>query len=412
MSSQNRSRAAIVKRPLTMLREFMQFEAAGGVVLLLAALAALITANSGLGKSYFALLETYLGPLSVLHWINDGLMVLFFLLVGLEIKHELTQGELATSRQRILPGFAALAGMVVPALVYLIINRHDEALFKGWAIPSATDIAFALGILSLLGDRVPSSLKIFLTALAIIDDLGAVLIIALFFGGPPSWGYLAGAALVVAILILMNRANVRTLPLYLGAGLLLWFLVLRSGVHATLAGVILAFTIPLSVPTPDEEPDDSPLHRLENKLDRLVPFVIVPLFGFANAGVSFQGVTLSVLTDSLTLGIGFGLFLGKALGICGVTFLLVKLGFAQLPHGSTWPQFTGVSFLCGVGFTMSLFISMLAFAGDPFLQEESKVGILLGSLCSGVVGAIWLLAAGQRSANETEAEEEAEVEDE
>ena len=369
-----------------MIQEFMALEASGGLVLLGVTVLSLLLANSPVSEFYFSALHFYIGPLSVHHWINDGLMAIFFLLVGLEIKHEVTQGELATAQQRLLPSLGALAGMVVPALVFLFFTREQPELWRGWAIPSATDIAFALGILSLLGDRVPASVKIFLTALAIIDDLGAVLVIALFYGGDIAWQYLGLAALVLGALVALNRANVRRLSAYSILGFFLWLFILRSGIHATLAGVLLAFTIPLSVPTPDEEPDDSPLHRLENKLDRVVPFLIVPLFGFANAGISFQGLSSSVLVEPLTLGVGLGLLVGKAVGIFGVTFLLVKAKKATLPEGASWLQFLGLCFLCGIGFTMSLFIGLLAFASDPMLQEESKIGILLGSFCSSLLG--------------------------
>ena len=240
-------------------------------------------------------------------------------------------------------------------------------------------------------------MKIFLTALAIIDDLGAVLVIALFYGGDIAWQYLGLAALVLSALIALNRANVRRLSVYSVLGFFLWLFILRSGIHATLAGVLLAFTIPLSVPTPEEEPDDSPLHRLEDKLDRVVPFVIVPLFGFANAGISFQGLSSSVLFEPLTLGVGLGLLVGKAIGIFGVTFLVVKAKKAVLPEGASWLQFLGLCFLCGIGFTMSLFIGLLAFASDPMLQEESKIGILLGSFCSSLLGFGLLYFCGSKT---------------
>lgn len=385
-----------------MLAEFMALEASGGLVLLGVTVLSLILANSPASEAYFSGLHFYLGPLSIHHWINDGLMAIFFLLVGLEIKHEVTQGALATAQQRLLPSLGAFAGMVFPALVYLLLTKDHPELWRGWAIPSATDIAFALGILSLLGDRVPPSLKVFLTALAIIDDLGAVLVIALFYGGDIASGYLGLAAVTLALLVILNRANVRRLSVYSILGFFLWFFILRSGIHATLAGVLLAFTIPLSVPTPGEGPDDSPLHRLEDKLDRVVPFVIVPLFGFANAGISFQGLSSSILFEPLTLGVSLGLLAGKAVGIFGVTFLLVKAKKASLPEGSNWLQFLGLCFLCGIGFTMSLFISMLAFASNPLLQEESKIGILLGSLCSSLIGFGVLYFCGskaQRDAN-------------
>ncbi|PZQ16200.1 MAG: Na+/H+ antiporter NhaA [Ancylobacter novellus] len=378
------------RRPFSMLRSFLDSEASGGLLLMAAAAAALVVANSPVGAGYEAALKAYVGPLSVSHWINDGLMAVFFLLVGLEIKREALDGQLSTWSRRTLPGVAALGGMVAPALIYAILNWNDPATLRGWAIPAATDIAFALGVLSLLGDRVPTSLKVFLTALAIIDDLGAVIIIALFYTAELSDLYLAGAGVTIAALIALNRAGVTSLTPYLLLGAVLWFLVLKSGVHATLAGVALALTIPLR-PTPGrvDDVDDSPLHRLEHALHRFVPFVIIPIFGFANAGVSFAGMTAEALANHLTLGVALGLLFGKLVGVFGSAALVIQLGWADLPARASWPQLLGVSLLCGIGFTMSLFIGLLAFADNPALQNEVKVGILLGSLAAGLAG--WLI---------------------
>lgn len=369
------------------IRDFLAGEAAGGLILMAVAVAALVVANSPLASAYFASLQMHLGPLSVQHWINDGLMALFFLLVGVEIKREAVEGELATWPQRILPGVCALGGMLVPALIYALFNRHDAAALRGWAIPTATDIAFALGVLSLLGKRVPISLKVFLTALAIIDDLGAVLIIAVFYSRDLSLGYLGAAAVVLAILIVMGRYRVRTLWPYLLLGLLLWVLVLNSGVHATLAGVALAMALPLDAVRGDEA--GSPLLRVEHALHRAVPFFIVPIFGFANAGVSFAGVGMAQLLAPLTLGVALGLLLGKIIGVLGTAWLAIRMGRAQLPEGASWAQMSGIAMLCGIGFTMSLFVGLLAFAGNTALQDEVKIGILCGSIGAGVAG--WLI---------------------
>ena len=374
-------------RPPSALRSFLNSQASGGLVLMAAAALALVVANSPLGSLYFGALQTYVGPLSVSHWINDGLMAVFFLLVGLEIKREVLDGQLSNWNRRVLPGVAAFGGMVVPALIFLGFNGDDPATARGWAIPSATDIAFALGVLSLLGDRVPTSLKVFLTALAIIDDLGAVIIIALFYTSNLSIFHLLLAGLVVVVLIGMNRRGVVRLMPYLLLGALLWFLVLQSGVHATIAGVALALTIPLR--REPGRPDDmvhSPLHRLEHSLHGWVTFLIVPIFGFANAGVSFSGLTPAILSDHLTLGVAFGLLLGKLVGVFGSAYLVIRADWADMPAGASTLQLLGVSLLCGIGFTMSLFIGLLAFAGDPLLQEEVKIGILAGSLLAGLAG--------------------------
>ncbi|SFN71631.1 Na+:H+ antiporter, NhaA family [Mesorhizobium sp. NFR06] len=382
------------ERPKSILREFLDGEAAGGIILMVTAALALIVANSPLAETYFAVLHAYLGPLSVSHWINDGLMAVFFLLVGLEIKREMLDGQLSTWPRRVLPGIAAAGGMVVPALVYVAINRDNPAAISGWAIPTATDIAFALGVLSLLGSRVPASLKVFLTALAIIDDLGAVLIIALFYTSGLSLAYLAGAFVVIALLVMLNRMRAMKLWPYLLLGVVLWVLVLKSGVHATLAGVALALTIPLErSPGIGRDLEHSPLHRLEHGLHRLVPFIVIPIFGFANAGVSLGGLSFAALVEPLTLGVAAGLVLGKLVGVFGSSALAIRFGFADLPANAGWLHMLGISLLCGIGFTMSLFIGLLAFAGDPALQDAVKVGILGGSLIAALVGAAILTMA-------------------
>lgn len=369
------------------MRDFLRGEALGGLVLMAAAAVGLVAANSPWAPAYFEVLEAHLGPLSVLHWINDGLMAVFFLLVGLEVKRELVDGQLSTWPRRILPGLAALGGMMVPALIYVGINWGAPEGLRGWATPTATDIAFTLGVLALLGRRVPVSLKIFVTALAIVDDLGAVLIIAAFYTAELSLAWLAAALAVILALCMANRLRVAKLWPYLVAGAILWVCVLQSGVHATLAGVALAFTIPLkrSPARPDHEA--SPLHRLEHALHPWVAFAVVPVFGLANAGVALGGLTISALAAPVTLGVAAGLFVGKQIGVFSFTWLAVRLRWADCPENATWLQVYGASVLCGIGFTMSLFIGLLAFPTAPILQGEVKVGVLAGSLLSAAVGA-------------------------
>ena len=371
------------------IRRFLSSASAGGLILMGAAALALIVANSPLAGAYSSVLGTYVGGLSVLHWINDALMAVFFLLVGLEIKREMLDGQLSTWPRRVLPGAAALGGMIGPALVYLAINRGPAGEPNGWAIPTATDIAFALGVLALLGSRVPVSLKIFLTALAIIDDLGAVLIIAAFYTSGVQPLALAAAAGVTAVLILLNRSGVTKLSPYIGLGVVLWFFVLQSGLHATLAGVVLALTIPLRRRLAAPDDPASPLHRLEHAIAPWVTFLIVPIFGFANAGVSLAGASISTLAQPVPMGIALGLLLGKQLGIFAAAALVIRLGWAELPTHVTWRQLYGVSLICGIGFTMSLFIGLLAFPDDVSLQNSLKMGVLAGSLASGLAG--WLI---------------------
>ncbi|MBI1688290.1 Na+/H+ antiporter NhaA [Methylorubrum rhodesianum] len=386
------------RRPLSSLRALLTSAAGGGVVLMASAALALIVANSPLADAYFGALKTYLGPLSVLHWINDGLMAVFFLLVGLEIKRELLDGRLRTWPDRILPGFAALGGMLLPALVYASVNWHSPETLRGWAIPAATDIAFALGVLALLGSRVPVSLKVFLTALAIIDDLGAVIIIALFYTADLSLPMIGGAALTLAVLYGLNKAGVSRLWPYLALGLVLWGFVLLSGVHATIAGVLLALTIPLRLSVGKPDDPTSPLHILEHAIQPWSAFLVLPIFGFANAGVSLAGFSPHMLLDPVTLGVALGLFLGKQLGVFGCVLAAVRFGWAQRPAGAGWMQIYGVALLCGVGFTMSLFIGLLAFALRPELEAETKIGVLVGSLVCMAAGAIVLRLAPQHPA--------------
>jgi NhaA family Na+:H+ antiporter len=363
-------------------RRFLDSEALGGLILIAAAALALAVANGPLGPFYHAALDAPLGPLSVHHWINDGAMALFFLLVGLEIKREFHGGELATWDKRALPLIAAAAGMAAPAIIYLAFAGGDPALTRGWAIPAATDIAFALGVLALLGPRVPTSLRLFLATVAIADDLGAVAIIAFAYTARLDPVALAAAGAILAVMFWLARRGVTRLPVYLAAAALLWVAMLLSGVHATIAGVLAAAAIPVA------GGEGSVLHRLERGLSRWVAFLIVPLFGFANAGVSLNG--LGALLAPLPLAIAAGLFVGKQVGIFGAVRLAVGLGLARRPHAANWRQIWGVAMLCGIGFTMSLFIGALAFPGRPDLAEEAKLGILAGSFASALAGYLLL----------------------
>ncbi|WP_341959531.1 Na+/H+ antiporter NhaA [Pseudomonas sp. RC10] len=390
-------------------KRFFQLEAAGGLLLIAAAALALLVNNSPLSWLYTGFLDVpvvaQIGTLKIakpsLLWINDGLMALFFLLIGLEVKREVIQGHLSRPSQIVLPGAAAIGGMVVPALFYWALNQDNPAALGGWAIPMATDIAFALGVLALLGKRVPVSLKLFLMTLAIIDDLGAIIVIALFYSGELSTLSLTLAAASIASLIAMNRLGVAKLAPYLLVGLVLWVCVLKSGVHATLAGVILAFCIPLK--TPKDVP--SPLQQLEHTLHPWVAYGILPLFAFANAGVSLNGVTLESFTHHVPLGIALGLLLGKTLGVFGLTWLAIKTGMAALPTGANWGQVLGVSILCGIGFTMSLFVGSLAFVpGQSEFAGMDRMGILTGSILAAIIGyGVTALASRNVSAVDTQA---------
>ncbi len=390
------------RHPFDILRDFLTSEAAGGVVLMAAAALAIAVANSPIAPAYFALRETRLGPLTALHWINDGLMAVFFLFVGLEVKRELVDGQLSTWERRRLPGLAAAAGMAVPALIYVGVNHANPGALRGWAIPSATDIAFALGVLALLGNRVPASLKVLLTAIAVLDDMGAVSIIAIFYTERLDLIALGAAGGGLALLALLNLAGVRALWAYLLPAPLIWWAMHLSGVHATIAGVALACTIPLA-PAPGR-PDDphSPLHRLEHAIGSWVAFGVVPIFGFANAGLAFGGITAAMAGSGVTLGIAAGLFAGKQVGILGATWLAVRTRLADLPANASWRQTYGVALLCGIGFTMSLFVGDLAFRGASALEDEVKLGVLGGSLLSALAGAAVLLSVSRpRSAPAT-----------
>lgn len=386
------------------LRDFLTSEAAGGIILMAAAAAAMIVANSSLAADYFRFVHAVtgpeltpkLGPMTVHLWINDGLMAIFFLLVGLEIKREFVDGHLATWADRRLPVIAAAAGMLVPAAIYLAISAGQPELIRGWAIPAATDIAFAIGVLALLGSRAPASLKLFLTTVAIVDDMGAVAIIALFYTSGLNLAALAAAFVFWLAMLALGRLKVNALWPYLILAALLWYATLLSGVHATIAGVMAAFAIPVrrTIGAPDAE--DSTLHRLEHALARPVAFLIVPLFGFANAGVSLESVGLSSLAQPLPLGIALGLFLGKQFGIFGSVWAAVKLGIAVRPKDVSWTQVYGVALLCGIGFTMSLFIGGLAFK-DAAQGDAVKIGVLMGSLLSAVAGYVVLRIAGQKT---------------
>ena len=389
------------------IKRFIASESAGGIVLAIAAVVALVVSNSSLAPLYRQFVEMR-GELRfgewlvlskpLLLWVNDLWMAVFFFLVGLEIKREVLAGELASVKQASLPAAAALGGMVVPALIYIALNHADAVALRGWAIPTATDIAFALGILMLLGSRVPASLKIFLTAVAIIDDLGAIIVIALFYTAQLSLPMLLAAGGGIVLLFLLNRARVMHIGPYVVIGLVVWVCVLKSGVHATLAGVVTAIAIPLHA-NDDNAPGGSPLEAAEHALHPWVAFAVLPMFAFANAGVSLEGVSLGTLAQGIPLGIVLGLVLGKAVGVFGAAWLLMRFGGASLPAGASARQFFGVCVLCGIGFTMSLFIGGLAFAGQAAAYEtQVKLGVLGGSLIAGLIGSALLLGSGRRVA--------------
>ena len=383
--------------PLSTLGEFLKLESAGGILLVIAGIAAIIAANSALAPWYQALfavpIKLQVGAFkldkSLLIWINDLLMAIFFLLVGLEIKREAVTGELSDGAKVALPAVAAVGGMVVPAAIYAAINWHDPVGLRGWAIPSATDIAFALGVLSLFGPRVPLGLKVFVMTLAVLDDLGAIVIIALFYTSSLSVPALAAAGASLAALIVLNRTGVMRIAPYVLVGTVLWVCVLKSGVHATLAGVATAFCVPARDPA---HPDHPPLRRLEHSLHPWVAFGILPLFAFANAGVSLAGLSLRDLLQPIPLGIALGLVVGKQVGVFSFAWLAVKLGFARLPSGVNFKHVYGAAILCGIGFTMSLFIGMLAFensaTGEVIVID--RLGILAGTLVSALAGCVVL----------------------
>ncbi|CAK4068149.1 Na+/H+ antiporter NhaA [Vibrio sp. 16] len=369
------------------IRDFFKMESAGGILLVITAAIAMTIANSPLGDLYQSTLHTYVLGMSVSHWINDGLMAVFFLLIGLEVKRELLEGALKSKETAIFPAIAAVGGMLAPALVYVLFNSGDPEAIQGWAIPAATDIAFALGIMALLGKRVPVSLKVFLLALAIIDDLGVVVIIALFYTSDLSTTALAIGFAMTALLFFLNSKHVTKLTPYMIVGFILWVAVLKSGVHATLAGVVIGFAIPLK----GDNGSYSPLKHMEHALHPYVAFAILPIFAFANAGISLEGVSLSSLGTALPLGIALGLLVGKPLGIFSFSWAAVKLGVAKLPEGINFKHIFAVSVLCGIGFTMSIFISSLAF-GQANVQFDTfaRLGILMGSTVSAVLGYVLL----------------------
>lgn len=376
--------------PITAIQKFLRLEASGGIVLVFAAIVALVWANSAIAPYYVSILDTpvtvAIGALELhkpaLLWINDGLMAIFFLLVGLEVKREILDGELSSMDKALLPGIAAVGGMVAPALVYVAFNIWDPATLNGWAIPAATDIAFALGVLALLGKRVPASLKVFLLALAVMDDLGAIIIIALFYTANLSVFSLAVAGIALVAMIGLNLAGVKRIAPFMLLGVVLWVAVLKSGVHATLAGVAIGLCIPLQG---HDEEGHSPLRHLEHLLHPWVAFGILPVFAFANAGVSLAGMSFADLLNPVTLGIALGLFVGKQVGVFGLTWVAVKTGIGRMPDGADWRQFYGMSLLTGIGFTMSLFIGTLAFSTQGY-DAAVRLGVLLGSLMSAVAG--------------------------
>jgi NhaA family Na+:H+ antiporter len=374
-------------------REFLRLESAGGMILVAAAVLALVLANSPLADLYVQFLGLKLTVMvegfgvskPLLLWVNDGLMAIFFLLVGLELKREVVEGQLSRPDQIILPALAAIGGLVAPAVIYWLINRDNPQGINGWAVPTATDIAFALAILSLLGSRVPASLKIFLTTIAIFDDLGAIVIIALFYSADLSTTSLAAAGAGIAVLFVLNRLGVKSLAAYLIVGIFIWLFVLKSGVHATLAGIAVAAFIPLK--GGDEH---SPSRHLEHILHPWVAYAVLPLFAFANAGLQFAGVGLDAVTGTVSTGIVLGLFFGKQIGVFGVTAMVIGLGIAKKPEGSNWINLYGIALLCGVGFTMSLFIGSLAFEHGGFSNIAAlKIGVIAGSLASALCG--WLV---------------------
>ena len=379
---------------------FFKLEAASGLLLLISAIIALIISNSSYSEFYFHILHEYVFiginnfglKLSVLHWINDALMAIFFFFVTLEIKREFIQGELSTRKQAVLPIIAAIGGMLVPALIYIFINFNNTETLNGWAIPSATDIAFSIGILSLLGSRVPISLKIFLTALAIIDDLGAIVIIAFFYSGDLSLKYLGLVLITFVLLLVLNKGNIKKTFPYLILGLFLWFFTHESGVHATISGVLLACCIPHR----KKEHDFSLLIKIEHAISPYVAFFIMPLFAFANAGVSLEGLTLSSLLSPVPLGILLGLFIGKQIGVFIFSYGAIKFGLAQMPNNSNWLNFYGVGILTGIGFTMSLFVGNLAFVENVQYMDGVKIGVLTGSLLSTVFGYFLLLFTSKK----------------
>lgn len=392
-------------RPFRGALDFIKHEAAGASFLLLATLLALALANSPLAHNYEELIHipmsirigTFSLDKTLLHWVNDALMAVFFLLVGLEIKREFLVGELSTPSQAAMPFIAALGGMIVPGLIFFAFNANDAYALRGWAIPTATDIAFAVGVMSLLGPRIPAPLKIFLLALAIIDDLGAIVIIAVFYTSQLSVSALGLAAVGIAGLVVLNRAGVMRIAPYILVGIFIWVCVLKSGVHATLAGVVTALAIPLAAPRTRVSAIEPPAGRLQHNLHPWVTFGILPLFAFANAGVSLSGITLEKLTGTIPLGIALGLFVGKPIGVAAASALAIGLRVGRMPGGTTWAQLLGAGLLAGIGFTMSLFIGNLAFPG-PEHAADIRIGVLTGSILSAIAGYLVLASTSSQPA--------------
>ncbi|MEM7047942.1 MAG: Na+/H+ antiporter NhaA [Pseudomonadota bacterium] len=383
-------------KPFT-IAEFLKTETASSVILIIAAVLSMIIANSPLAHGWHELLETHIiigipGTIIVLDhslewWINDGLMAIFFFLIGLEVKRELVEGELSTAARASLPTIAAIGGMVVPALIYLGFNYQEPATARGWAIPAATDIAFAVGVLMFLGDRVPKSIRAFLLALAIIDDLGAILIIAIFFAKGLHVTWLGVGMIFVLAMLVLNMLRIRSIWPYIVLSICIWFIIIQSGIHPTIAGVICAFCIPLRK---NPKTGVSMAHTIEDKIQEPVVFIIMPVFALANAGLSLTGLAPQDVIGTVPIGIALGLLVGKPLGVFGISYLAIKLGFCSLPNQATWTHLLGVSFLTGIGFTMSLFIGNLAFPGDSIYTDGLRVGVLSGSILAAVIGYLYI----------------------
>ena len=392
----------MIQKASSFIKWFIKHETSAGIVLLIMTVLALIISNSGFSDEYFAILKKYVSigigsyslKLSIFHWINDALMAIFLLVVGLEIKREFLEGELSKPTQAALPIIGAIGGMLVPALIYVAFNISTPDTLKGWAIPSATDIAFSIGVLSLLGKRVPISLKVFLVALAIIDDLGAIVIIAIFYSSDLNLLYLFLMFAAFATLMILNKTGVSKFLPYLIVGLFMWFFTHESGIHATISGVLLAISIPHKK---DNSHHNSMLKNLEHSIAPYVSFLIMPIFAFANAGVKLEGASMALLLDHVTLGVLVGLFIGKQIGVFAFSLLSIKLGWAEKPANSSWVSFYGVGVLTGIGFTMSLFVGNLAFPNSPYM-DEVKIGVLLGSLLSTILGYAILILSTKKNA--------------
>jgi NhaA family Na+:H+ antiporter len=392
---------SVIKRKLSnTFKSFFDSEKSSGILLIVCTMISLAITNSTLGANYLGFWQSYAGGLSIEHWINDALMAIFFLLIGLELERELYVGELSDFKNALLPIFAAIGGICVPALIHFVFNNGTPTQ-PGIGIPMATDIAFALGVLALLGNRVPASLKVFLTALAVMDDLGAIIVIAIFYTAKLQLAYLLGALMVFGLLVALNRFRVMSLIPYLLGGILMWFLMLKSGVHATIAGVLLAFAIPF---TSRQDDETSPSHQLEHLLHRPVAYIILPIFALANTGIIIGSNWFQSFAESNSVGILSGLIIGKPLGITLISFLVVSIGICRLPLDLNWKHIFGAGLLGGIGFTMSIFITNLAFAGQASVINASKMAILLASLTAGIIGFVWLKLFGKPQAGDDDME--------